>query len=134
MANDWGLVSQPNKHLGWAYKEDTDGTSYLRAVQSSESMDAIMSQNMSLQADNKNHETALGRLVARLPMVAIDIFLNEYGLDFYNKDHREAIFEKLDSSDYLKFRTDSSTLSKKMRRKVKGHEAGKLIIKPGAAT
>jgi hypothetical protein len=45
------------------------------------------------------------RRVASIPLVIVEKWMNEDGINVYNKNHREAVRRKLNSNEYLWLRT-----------------------------
>lgn len=46
------------------------------------------------------------RMVARIPLIVIAKWRNEYGIDYWNPDHQAAVDRLLDSSEWCWLRTD----------------------------
>lgn len=56
------------------------------------------------------------RRAASIPMVVVEKWRNELGVDVLNQDHRQKVLELLDSNEYRFLRTAPGTLSRKRRR------------------
>lgn len=56
------------------------------------------------------------RRAASIPMIIVEKWKNELGIDALNQDHREKVLELLDSNEYRFLRTAPGVLSRKRRR------------------
>lgn len=73
--------------------------------------DPILDANKEAQNHlNPNNADKSMRMVARIPVVIIEKWRNELGIDYFNKDHQEAVNRLLNSSEWAWLRTDNSVL------------------------
>jgi hypothetical protein len=66
----------------------------------------ILDRNKTLANDGDGFSASRAmRRVASIPLVLIEKWANEEGIDFFNPDHADAIKRKLNDPDYLWLRT-----------------------------
>ena len=69
----------------------------------------ILDRNKALQNERPNRLAEL-RLAASIPLVVVEKWMNEEGINIFDPNHAEAVRRKLNSRDYLWLRTDNSRL------------------------
>ena len=96
---EWGMTKVFHRlhDGGWAYQTLQD-------------IEPIIEANKDEQNSGISQDSALGRRVARIPLVLIPEIEKKYGLNFYNPDHTDAILKLLNSSEFRHLRTDNSVL------------------------
>ena len=86
---------------GWAYETQ-------------QNIEPILDANKAAQNDVPAELKSIGaKRVASIPLVFIQKWFDEHGIDYWNPDHQQKVDELLDSPEYRWLRTDDSVLSKK---------------------
>lgn len=105
------LMHDPDKGMWKAFHRLHDGG---WAYETQQEVSPILDQNKAFQNDVPREMKQLGaRRVASIPLVFIQKWYDELGIDYWNPDHQQKVDELLDSSEYKWLRTDNSMLSKR---------------------
>jgi hypothetical protein len=96
---EWGITKIFHRH------HDGDWT-----YQTIQDVEPIIEANKAAQNDKPFIHPVLGRRVASIPLVLILEIEKKHGINFYNKDHKRAFLDLLNSNEYRHFRTDNSVL------------------------
>ena len=94
---DTGMASWWHEHAdGWA-------------IENAQYADPILDLNKEAQ-NHCNPMNAAGdiRMVARIPLIVIQKWRNELGVDYWNPDHQDKVDALLNSSEWRWLRTDGS--------------------------
>jgi hypothetical protein len=91
---------------GWAYETIQHNTSDI----------------LDFNKERQNHDHCWNadksaRHVASIPLVFIQKWFTEYGIDYWNPDHQDKVDALLDSSEWRWLRTTDGTISKKVASK-----------------
>jgi hypothetical protein len=80
------------------------------AIQTIQDVQPILDHNKQCQSFGDPASTETFRRVASIPLVFIEKWRNELGVDFYNPDHQDKVIALLNDPEYRWLRTDGSQL------------------------
>lgn len=86
------------------YIPETDTTVLYRE----QDVSAILDANKRIQNDTEISKNGIKNSwwhYAQIPNIVIEKWLNEYGVDLYNKDHQKAVFKLLNQPEYRYLKT-----------------------------
>ena len=101
---DEDFLFQTEAGIKWFLREDEEGTH----IGSSQDVTEILDANVAVQnaSDGWSHDKTF-RHIARIPMIAIEQWKNDEGINFYDENAAKEVIRKLNSSEYYKLRTSN---------------------------
>jgi len=101
-----GIVdADPDTGLTTWFHREHDGS---WVYQKTQDVEPILEANRWNQSFN--HMNGGLRRVASIPLIIIEKWLREYGVNYWDPDHQDKVDQLLNSSDWKWLRTDESTL------------------------
>lgn len=102
------LGFNPDAGLETWWHEDGEGNWLIENVQNAA---PILDLNKEAQNHcNPSNPAGDMRMVARIPLIVIQKWRNDFGIDYWNPDHQGAVDALLNSSDWKWLRTDTGQI------------------------
>ena len=104
---DYDPLTKITQYFHWDHETET------YALESEQDVTAYLEQNKRLYNEDdfkrKGYKDEMVH-VAQIPLIVIEKWLREDGIDVYNPDHKKAVMRKLNHPDYLYLRTTSGRI------------------------
>lgn len=103
--SDDDFLLQSEAGLKWYLREDEEGNTHIGAEQDTT---PILEANMAVQnvSDGWNHDKTF-RHIGRIPLVVIEQWKNEDGINFHDANAAREVIRRLNSNEFYKLRTSN---------------------------